>query len=450
MAKMTKPKKKTTKVGKKPAAKKPASKSPKAKARKSPGRKKPAVKKVRAVAKKARIVKPPVSRRRVLVKEIKKERVALPPSPSLRLYRRIAVGFIALVGAILILTLFVTTVNVTIKITPTEQPVETEFIVNVLPTGGAEGTIQGLVTTKIIEQSKSFEPQGEEKKQVVGKSGGTITVYNTTSKAQPLVATTRFLSSEGILFRLDDGVFVPANGQIEAVIRADQPGPQGDIDPGRFTIPGLASSLQPVIYGESVEPMSGGVSYVSVITQEDIDSAGEVLQKELLATAKEELRLEAPSGFDGEIFSTKIVEKVSDTLPDVETDAFVISMTLESTGLFYNKSGLENVVGMKLFEQVKKGQELVSVDWDGLQVELLRQDENQSANVKMMVTGSSIISPTHELLAKTGLVGETEEEILSSLVEAGLAETIDVDFFPPWVDTVPSLRDHIKIKIQKN
>ena len=50
-----------------------------------------------------------------------------------------------------------------------------------------------------------------------------ITVINENSINQKLVATTRFLTDNGELFRLKKYIEAPANGQIEAEIYADAP-----------------------------------------------------------------------------------------------------------------------------------------------------------------------------------------------------------------------------------
>lgn len=93
------------------------------------------------------------------------------------------------------------------------------------------------------------------------KATGAIEIVNTTKAARTLVATTRFLSPEGVLFRLDRTTSIPAGGRVSAAVTADQPGAQGDLAPASFTIPGLSEPVQKQIYGESKAPMHGGVTY---------------------------------------------------------------------------------------------------------------------------------------------------------------------------------------------
>jgi len=90
------------------------------------------------------------------------------------------------------------------------------------------------------------------------RSRGRVVITNSNRTPQVLVATTRFLHESGVLFRLPVGVTVPANGQLEVELVSDQPGPQGDVKPGRFTIPGLSRSAQERVFATSTANFQGG------------------------------------------------------------------------------------------------------------------------------------------------------------------------------------------------
>ena len=101
---------------------------------------------------------------------------------------------------------------------------------------------------------------------------------NDSSISQPLVATTRLLTADGILFRMKKGATVPANGTVEVDVYADKSGKASEIGPSKFTIPGLNEARQKVVWAESIKPMVGGVRQFGVIGSEDIKEAeGEML-----------------------------------------------------------------------------------------------------------------------------------------------------------------------------
>ncbi|MDP3956465.1 MAG: hypothetical protein Q8P97_00530 [bacterium] len=110
------------------------------------------------------------------------------------------------------------------------------------------------------------------KKLIKSKATGTIKIYNAfSSDPQPLVATTRFLSPDGKIFRLDKSVTVPGakitDGKItpssvDAAVSADNIGSEYNIGSvSRWSIPGFKGSPKyDSFYGVSDTPMAGGAN----------------------------------------------------------------------------------------------------------------------------------------------------------------------------------------------
>lgn len=369
------------------------------------------------------------------------------PEPSLRLYRRLALGFVAIVVAVLAIVLLISSVNVTIDVFASPQTVETDVLVDVVSVAATEGRVPGTVAVKSLEQAKTFASSGEEKKEVLGKAGGMVTIYNTGSRVQQLVATTRLLTPEGVLFRIDAGVTVPANGSISTMAHADQPGPEGDIGASSFTIPGLSASMQQIIYAKSEAPMSGGRAYVSVVSQADLDAAGEELKAEMLSAMQSELEAER-ADFDGVIMQTDVVKQASDTEPGAETDAFTITLSLKVTAVFYDASALSNLSDAKLFEQVRDGYALLDPSSVRRDVVIERANaEEKVATLHVKESGFSVVAATHEALRKESFVGLKAPEVRDALMSKGIATDVKVLFFPPWVRSVPALPDHVNVRI---
>ena len=118
------------------------------------------------------------------------------------------------------------------------------------------------------------------------KAQGTITIYNAYSSApQPLVATTRFVTPDGKIFRLVSKVVVPGasivNGaivpsSITATVAADQPGSDYNIGATpKLTIPGFQGTPKyNAFYGALPSGTSGGfVGVKAVPTASDITAA---------------------------------------------------------------------------------------------------------------------------------------------------------------------------------
>lgn len=140
-----------------------------------------------------------------------------------------------------------------------------------------------------------FPASGEQN--VSLKAQGIITIYNAySSSPQKLVATTRFVTPDGKIFRLVSAVTVPGaavtNGKIvpssiDTAIVADQPGPDYNVSSTpKLTIPGFKGSPKyDAFYGSIASSTSGGfIGQKAVPTADDITSAKQKVA-DILASA---------------------------------------------------------------------------------------------------------------------------------------------------------------------
>ncbi len=373
-----------------------------------------------------------------------------PMSRGLRIYQKIAILFVFIALFLLLAVLYLSISHATINLVPNAQVVSSTVSVEVATNASSVGQIEGLVIEKDVAQAKEFWLPEEGATAIEAKAGGTVTLINESSADQPLVATTRLLSEEGVLFRIDEAVVVPAGGEIETMAHADQAGISGEIGPTQFTIPGLAESKQAEIYAVSVQKMTGGVSYVRVVSQNDLDEAGDALADQVLEDTKEILRGEAEgAGFTGEAFSIEVIEKKSDTEPGTETGSFNISITAKVTGVFYNTADLENFAKTSLYNQTSSGFQVTSVKEDGLQVTLQSVDQDRgTATLSAYLDGLAIIASNNELLDKSRFTGRSAGEVVALLEASDAVKSASVTFTPFWLKRIPTLEDHIRIVIE--
>lgn len=373
-----------------------------------------------------------------------------PLSRSLRIYQKLAITFVILSFLLLLFVLYLSVSSATIRVTAVPQTVNTQASVEIVPEAISDGQVSGYVLTKSFTQSRQFTLPQEGAVGQEAKAGGTVTLFNETGSNQPLVATTRLLSKEGVLFRLDSAVTIPAGGQIDALVHADVAGKAGDIGVSEFTIPGLATSLQSVIYAISVKPMTGGVVYVRELTQADLDTAVLEFENDILDGAKETLALDIDvETYDGSAFSIEVMQMVSDTELGAEVGTFVISVTADVIGVFYPKEMVESYMLANLKNSVSGDYQVVEVAEDGSQVEMRSVDDvAQKAILGIYLDGIAIISPTSDVLDKERLLGRSPDEVKTLLESSDLIEKIQVTFTPFWLKRVPSLPDHINIIVE--
>lgn len=169
-----------------------------------------------------------------------------------------------------------------------------------------------LIPLRMIELEKELS-QSYPATGTAGKSDsrarGIITIINAFgSEAQGLVATTRFETSDGKIFRLVKGVTIPGMkdqggekvpGIVEAEVVADTPGDSSNIDPTTFTIPGFKGSAKfDGFSAKSEQKFAGGGSDATsaTVTDDDIEKAKSDAESKLSEALQEVLSSELSEG----------------------------------------------------------------------------------------------------------------------------------------------------------
>lgn len=186
-----------------------------------------------------------------------------------------------------------------VEVTPTtvSAAVESTFTAN-----QSSGDLPYEIITAQKIATQSVKSSGT--KTVNTAASGNITVYNTQTKSQRLIATTRFATTAGLIYRIKTAITVPGGspanpGSIVAKVYADQTGSTYNIGPTSFTIPGLAGTPQASqVYARSDTPMTGGASGTIPVVDEKLASETEsslikALTPDLLAA----IEAQVPEGY---------------------------------------------------------------------------------------------------------------------------------------------------------
>jgi len=190
-------------------------------------------------------------------------------------------------------------------------------------TASPSGTTAGGLSYQVINEQLDSAPtlvNGTTEQSVSTKSTGTIVIYNNYSSAsQKLIATTRFETAGGNIYRIATGVTVPGKtaagpGSVQATVTADQPGAQYNTDTSNstgglvdLTIPGFQgdprycatpNSTCAGFYARSITPFTGGfVGTTKVVSQADLQTAQITLDSALKDTLVKQALAQTPSGF---------------------------------------------------------------------------------------------------------------------------------------------------------
>ncbi len=213
-----------------------------------------------------------------------KRKASIANSRIEKYYNKIVIGFVVLTCILVCAIVYFSFSNTTITVTPAQIQSDLSFVTSV-------SELSATVVFTDVEGSKTITNiQSSESKPA--KATGTVTIINNYSQNQPLVETTRLLSKEGVLFRTQETVTVPAGGSVEVPVMADEEGAKGNIDASTFEIVALWDGLKDDIYAESDSAMTGGLVNVGVVSQTDIANAQEELENDLTTQALETLNQE--------------------------------------------------------------------------------------------------------------------------------------------------------------
>ena len=335
-----------------------------------------------------------------------------------------------------------------IKVVPKASAIETDFVIDVISDGGsAEGAMQGVLYETEVDGTIEGLATGTEI--VEGSAIGQVLLINKRAESQTLVKTTRLLTQDGILLRLMDRVNVPAGGQIEAAVYADDPNAFEEIQPTTFTIPGLWEGLQTQVYAESTTVLKSTGDSIKVVKAVDIARAKEDLTNQLYDRAIEKFKEQLPNGnYVSQVVSKKIIEESVDVSAGDKKDKFTSRMKLSATLIGVSQDKIIELAGERLKAAVSGGQDLANLDPNTLSYKVQSFDEQKmTANIKIHAAGSAVVKENNEIFQKDKLIGLSPKGVELYLANFDEVESVTVELSPFWVKNIPKLKDHINIVI---
>jgi len=376
-------------------------------------------------------------------------RGAQPLSRSLKVYQRIAVAFVFMTFFLLLAVLYLSISRATITVVANARVVSVDTEVQAVANPANDGELSGIVAKQSFDTQEIVTLPTDGGTAVEEKAGGMVTIINESASAQPLVATTRLLSKDGVLFRIDSPVNVPSKGQVDVLAHADKAGLSGEIGPTQFTIPGLPESMQSTIYAVSVESMKGGVSYKRVLTQKDIDDAVSSVSMTLLETAKSAMSANIDRNvFSGESYTSTVTSQGASAAAGADVGNFTVSVTMDVTAVYYDQNAVKKYALSQLYARVPDGYAAKNVSTDAVQMSVKSADVRKgTATLGVYLEGKAMISEGSAVLNKDRFVGRAPNEVLTLLRASDAVKDASVSFTPFWLERVPTLKDHIKIII---
>ncbi len=299
------------------------------------------------------------------------------------------------------------------------------------------------------------------------KARGTITIYNGYSPAsQPLVATTRFETADGKIFRLVKSIEVPGMtedngkvqpGTIDAQVAADASGSDYNIGPSTFSIPGFKASgtaKYAKIYAKSSQAMAGGGSSgetVKIISDSDVSNGENKLASDLADAVKQKIK-----GDSGNVVI--LDDAINMGTPSyalsassgTATDNFSITANVKASAIVFNQ---EDVLGIVENMIKQNNPDNLQISKNNIALEFGKSDADFANGIlTIRVHGTATMLPGINLdNLKKGVLGKSEGQLEAYLKTYPGISRVEVNYWPTFISgRIPSYTNRVNISLDNN
>lgn len=342
-----------------------------------------------------------------------------------------------------------------IEVTPTENAVTLTGSFTATPQSGSLPfetiTLEKIASTSVPAESTAAVQQSAQ---------GTITIYNTQPVAQQLITNTRFAAPNGLIFRIHQGITVPAGsvaspGQLTATVYADQPGAQYNIDATTFTVPGLQGSPQYAqVSAKSAAAMVGGFSgQRGTVSSATDDTAHTKLQSALAASIQTAIQTQVPSGY---VLVPGATMTTYQTQPDgaAPDGSVVISEAANATAVVFPNTALASAISAQAISGYG-GQPVSLNDVNGLTLAAAVSTSTSAASIgakpfNFTLSGATTViwavDPAKIAGAVSGKTRDAARTTIGTFPEVRKAYLV---LRPFWASTFPTDPSKIKVVVDK-
>lgn len=354
-------------------------------------------------------------------------------------------------------------------------------------TGGAEITIYPKVrsmnvNTDVVAYKErnpgelsyeilSIEATGERQVRASGQENvsiqtvGELTIYKTTTGSERLIKNTRFETSDGKVYRIQESVVVPGatlvDGELEpgvvrAQVFADEPGESYNIPANtRLSVPGFKESnltaLYNAVYAENASAFTGGFDGPRFIIDEtELATAKEALQQELYESLTAKVMSERPAGYT--LFDESMTITYA-SLPPTQQEESMVTIKEQATlriPVFASEDfaafiAKETIVGYEVGEKVRiDNLDDIAFTYTGSTTKDTNIAEQESIAFK--IVGQPVVVWTYEEeVLKEALVGKEKTALPLALGQYSQESRSSLKIRPFWKSTFPDSVDKISI-----
>lgn len=347
------------------------------------------------------------------------------------------------------------------KATVTVDPQE-ESVAIVQTFNAVDTAADGAVTFSRVSPFSASETlfiEGSVEENVQTKATGKILVKNETSEQQRFIATTRFETPDGLIYRTPRSIVIPANGETEVTVTADIPGDEYNSESGlTFTIPGLEGTASFNSFSATqVGAISGGFSgIITTATDEEIEAGKNTLEQELRQKLIDELLRKVPSGFIINEDLLTISEPLFSTSPNQAEGG--IDITAEGTieAVMFEKEAFDTFIASSVLTDYTPDQSVSITNTPDLTLSIVTEDFSVSEDssfefsLRSPKEGAQFQWNIEEAVVKDAIAGKDQDFIEKGLVEElSRVDSVVVEISPFWRSSLPNNVEKIELLIEE-
>jgi hypothetical protein len=350
-----------------------------------------------------------------------------------------------------------------IKITPKNEIVSVNEAFKAQKDTSTNGGLvyQIVTTTKDVEKTV---PASEETN-VEKKATGRIVIYNNySSEPQKLIATTRFETPEGLVYRTKTDVVVPGiqtkegksvAGSVEVMVEADKPGPSYNIGLKDFTIAGFKGTPKYTkMYGRSKTEMTGGFSGMQkVVSEETLSAVDKELEDSLKSSLAKDIISQIPENFvlyessvSYDLESTN--QAGSPSSGSNATSSVILKKKGSVSAVIFDKGSLSRVIIAKVLPNVVD--DIIKItNLSSLSFEVSPDsqfDPSTSTLLNFNIKGDAkLVWVFDENKLKTELLGISKKNAITVISMYDTIKEAKIETHPFWNQTIPQDPKEVKL-----
>lgn len=366
--------------------------------------------------------------------------------------RKIIAGLIVLLLIVGLLGAWLFLPKATITLVLRTAPLLVDEEVVIQAETGSANVVPGTALFREVQVEGVAPVTGVE---VVGeKARGTVQIVNRTLEEQSIKEESRLVTEDGTLFYMQGHAIVPpatsgAPSRVSVTVEAAEAGEVGNIEPQRLDFAALPGESQQVVYAEATQALTGGSGEeVKVVSEGDLDRVEASASQAARDQVEDEMRSELPDGlsildesWSVDVDSLEVTAEVGDRSEEIAYSGRAVVRVLG-----YEEESLDGYLRTILEGQlddefvlfpgpISYTKSVEEVDW-----------ESGRGVLDVRVTHTTIPDFSLETLQQK-VAGRSEDEALQYLRGLPGVQTVELDLWPFWVQSIPRIEKRVDIEV---